>query len=377
MNVLVFNVGSTTLKYALIDTRSGDKLTQGLVDRIGQVGGDAVDHLVAANLALAIHGALTFDAIGHRVVQGGTRFTSPTLVTDQSRRELAALDDLAPLHNPPARAVIDRISEQAVRVPQVMVFDTAYFSSLPPKSYRYAVPESIHIDHGVRRYGAHGTSHRFVTDEALHHLAGDRSSRRLISLHLGGGASITASIGGIALETSMGMTPLEGLVMATRCGDIDASVPLHLIRNVGMSAADVDRLLNKQSGLLGMCGEPDMRRVLERRRCGDPSATLAIDVYVHRILKYIGGYMAILGGLDAIVFTAGVGEHSAEIRELVTTPLAHLGIRIDAELNHSADRATVRELSAPGATVRTLVVATNEELAIANQVARLISNHQH
>jgi acetate kinase len=373
VNVLVFNVGSTTLKYACIDTTSGSRLKEGLVDRIGQVGGDAADHLTAANVALEAHSSIQLDAIGHRVVQGGDLFIEPTLVTESSLKQLAKLDALAPLHNPPARAVLDAMVARGLATPQVMVFDTAYFASLPPNAYRYAVPENIYRDHGVRRYGAHGTSHRFVTETALAFLAGESRSTRLISLHLGGGASVTASVGGVAVETSMGMTPLEGLVMATRTGDIDPSVPLHLIRNAGMSPSEVDKLLNKQSGLLGLCGEVDMRAILKRYEQGDGAARLAIDVYVHRLVKYIGGYTAVLGGLDALLFTAGVGENSHVIRELVTTPLAFLGLKIDPAKNANRDRTKpVVDVSETSSPIRTLVVATNEELAIAQQTERLV-----
>ncbi len=373
MKVLVFNVGSTTLKYACIDTLTQSKLTQGIVDRIGQRAGDAPDHVIAASEVIQSHAEMEIGAIGHRVVQGGDRFTRPTLVTEDSLVELACLDTLAPLHNPPARKVIEAVTQRGISIPQVMVFDTAFFTTLPPKAYRYAVPDSVVAEFGVRRYGAHGTSHQYVTEKALAHLGGDRASLRMISLHLGGGASATASIGGLAVETSMGMTPLEGLVMATRTGDIDASVALHLIRQAGMSVSEVDQLLNKQSGLVGICGEPDMRAILARRQAGDERAKLAIEIYVHRLLKYIGGYVAILGGLDALVFTAGVGEHSIEIRRLVTEPLSHLGIRIDPASNESESTADVREVTAAAAPVRTLVVRTNEELAIALQIAELFT----
>ncbi|GAA5510200.1 acetate/propionate family kinase [Novipirellula caenicola] len=369
MNILVFNVGSTTLKYACIDSASGNRLTEGLVDRIGQVGGDAADHLNAARIALDRHKDIDLAAIGHRVVQGGARFATPTLVDDNVLVELATLDTLAPLHNPPARSVIEAIAARNLSVPQVLVFDTAYFSSLPPKAYRYAIATWAYSEHGVRRYGAHGTSHRYVTEQAINTLDAATTGQRVISLHLGGGASVTASIDGVAIDTSMGMTPLEGLVMASRTGDIDASVPLYLMRQTGMTVDQTDALLNKQSGLLGLCGDVDMRTVLTRRSQGDADAALAIEVYVHRILKYIGAYFAILGGLDALVFTAGVGENAAELRTLITTPLAHLGIVIDPNANESPlGERTIADLTHPSATVRTLVVATDEEQAIAKQV---------
>ncbi|TWU40862.1 acetate/propionate family kinase [Novipirellula artificiosorum] len=377
MNVLVFNVGSTTLKFACIDTTSGQRLSDGLVDRIGQSGGDAPDHLSAANLTLEKHAAINVDAIGHRVVHGSDFFTDCTLVTRKVLDDLATLDSLAPLHNPPARSVIQAITDRQMPIPQVMVFDTAYFATLPAKAYRYAVPEKIYRDFHVRRYGFHGTSHQYVAQRALEYLGGDPAAKRIITLHLGGGASAAASLGGSAVDVSLGMTPLEGLVMATRTGDIDASVPLHLMRQAGMSIDQVDRLLNKESGLIGLCGEADMRAILQRREQGDALATLAIDIYVHRLIKYVGAFAAVLGGLDALVFTAGVGENAAVIRELVARPLGFLGIAIDPETNQSArPKAEQIDLSASDATVCTLIVPTNEEWAIAKQTEAFVSQ-QH
>jgi acetate kinase len=390
MNILVFNVGSTTLKFACVDPHSGNRLTHGTIDRIGQDGGDAPDHLSAADMAWSRHADLEIAAIGHRLVQGGALFSTPTTVNDQVLAKLAKLDALAPLHNPPARAVLEAMVARAISVPQVLVFDTAYFSTLPEKAFRYAIPDSIYRDHGVRRYGAHGTSHQYVTGVALDYLTkhsqtgrsgavkedsdtGRQETMQIISLHLGGGTSITASIGGVAVETSMGMTPLEGLVMATRSGDIDPAVVLYLIRQVGMSVDEVDHLLNKSSGLLGLCGDVDMRTILRRRDAGDRAAALAIDIYVYRLQKYIGAYFAILGGLDAVIFTAGIGENAAAIRQLIMQPLKHLGIEIDPQRNSAPRRGSdVIDLTATDAAVRTLVVPTDEELAIALQVAAIV-----
>ncbi|MGB7326194.1 MAG: acetate/propionate family kinase [Rubripirellula sp.] len=377
MNVLVFNVGSTTLKFACVDTTSGERLTEGLIDRIGQSGGEASDHLSAAKAALDQHRSLSIDAIGHRIVQGGAVFQSPALVTPSVIAELRNLDSFAPLHNPPARSVVEAIDQMKTGLDQVLVFDTAFFATLGPAAYRYAVPESVYVDHGVRRYGAHGTSHRFVTKQAIAHLSQRQpqlaSNARIVSLHLGGGASATASVNGVAVDTSMGMTPLEGLVMATRSGDIDPSVPLHLIRNAGMTADQVDHLLNKSSGLLGLCGDCDMRSILSRRDQGDDSASLAIDIYVHRLVKTIGGYVAEMGGVDALIFTAGIGENSAEIRRLATERLQHLGIKIDTQANQSGMSAgTVTDISDSDAAAKTLIVRTNEELEIAVQTAFIV-----
>lgn len=398
MNILVFNVGSTSLKYACIEVETGTRVDEGLVDRIGQVGGDAPDHLTAARRVLERsgllpgrphestdaeatdegsdkpHAAPELSAIAHRIVQGGDRYPHATIVDDDVLEHLATLDSLAPLHNPPARSVVAAIAELSLPVPQVLVFDTAYFNTLTPAAYRYAIADSIYREHGVRRYGFHGTSHRFVTERAIECLNSPPPAR-VISLHLGGGASATASINGVAVDTSMGMTPLEGLVMATRCGDIDPSVALHLMRHASMSVDEVDQELNKRSGLVGLCGEADMRAILARRQAGDEPAILAIDIYVRRIQKTIGSYFAILGGLDVLIFTAGVGEHAMVIRELVTGPLAHLGIAIDPEKNQSPPMIdSVADLTAEHASVRTLIVATNEELAIARETALRIAS---
>lgn len=377
MNILVFNVGSTTLKYACIDVASAKRLTEGVIDRIGQPGGDAADHLSAANKVFADHVSMNFAAIGHRIVMGGATFDAPTLVDDEVISRLRPLDSLAPLHNPSARSVVEAIHAMKLDVPQSLVFDTAFYATMPPSAYRYAIPESVFRDYDVRRYGAHGTSHGFVTERAIGYL-NPRSQTpsdklRIVSLHLGGGCSATASVGGIAVDTSMGMTPLEGLVMATRCGDIDASVPLHLIRRAGMTADEVDHLMNKQSGLKGLCGEADMRAVLRRRGDGDAEASLAIDIYIHRLVKTIGGYIALLGGIDALIFTAGVGENAAAIRRLATASLGYAGVRVDTQKNSLArSDGDVIDITAADSDVAVLIVPTNEELAIARLTADLV-----
>lgn len=372
MNVLVFNVGSTTLKFAVVDTDSGARLDEGVYDRIGEPEGDAADHLSAAEAVLKRCENIGLKAIGHRIVHGGSFFDAAVRVDENVRHQLAKLDVLAPLHNPPGRTVLEEISDRGLGLPQVLVFDTSYFVNLPAAAARYAIPEKFFSEYGIRRYGAHGISHRYVTEQVLPLLAGPTANQRIISLHLGGGASATASKGGEAVETSMGLTPLEGLVMTTRSGDIDPAVAYYLNRAAGMSAEQIDHLLNEESGVLGLCGKADMRDILQQASDGDASANLAIDVYVHRIQKYIGAYLAILGGLDALIFTAGVGENAAEIRQRVTESLAHLGIAIDTQKN-MGDRSDdeIKELTDDDAAVRTFVVATNEERAIAEQVAAL------
>lgn len=367
MNILVFNVGSTTLKYALIDRESGDRISTGLVDRIGQPGGDAADHMTAAKETLTALRGQNVDAIGHRIVHGGALFQEPTRVTPEVLVSLSTLDSLAPLHNPPARVVVESLME--IGVPQTLVFDTAWFGTLAESAWRYALPQSLLTDYGVRRYGFHGTSHQYVTDRAIERLKNDHADSitdnpKIITLHLGGGASAAASIGGVAIDTSMGMTPQGGLMMATRCGDIDPAIPGFLVGAAGMSTADVDRMLIRESGLTGVCGDGDMRTVLTRSGDGDAAATLAVDMYVRTIVKTVGSYLAILGGLDALVFTAGVGERSVEIRRRVAESLNHLGIAIDPDANEQCDRPVASIGSGP---VKVLVIATDEELAIARQ----------
>ncbi|MEM9828674.1 MAG: acetate/propionate family kinase [Planctomycetota bacterium] len=389
MNVLVLNVGSTTLKYAQLDPVTGIRTAHGLVDRIGQAGGDAADHLSAATRVLDHLDLSATLAIGHRVVQGADEFTRPARVDSEVLTRLASLDTLAPLHNPPARAVIEFLhaSEPTANrpaLPQVLVFDTAYFASLPEAAYRYALDRRLADDHRIRRYGMHGTSHAWVLERALQAWpeitseaaisAGD--APRIISLHLGGGASVSASVGGKAVATSMGMTPLEGLVMATRCGDLDPSVPLHLMRAANLNVDEVDRCLNKQSGLLGLCGDADMRRVLRRSAAEDGDAMLALEIYIRRLIQYIGGYIAILGGVDALLFTAGVGENSAEIRGRVVERLACFGIRLTESKNQRglpAEQNCV-DVAADGSDVRVLIVRTDEEHAIAKQTAECVGN---
>lgn len=368
MNVLVFNVGSTTLKYACVNEADGTISETGLADQIGRQGGDAATHLAAAQAVIDQVGWDKIDAIGHRVVQGGSRFTGPTLVSADVLADLKQLDSLAPLHNPAARLVAEGLLD--IGRPQVLVFDTSYFASLAPASYRYAVPDRWYHLYGVRKYGFHGTSHAYVTQRARQEL-GSARTKRCISLHLGGGASVTASRDGKAVDTSMGMTPLQGLVMATRSGDIDPAIPLYLIEVAGVSANEVQNALNRASGLVGLCGDSDMRAILQRRSSGDADASLAIDIYVRSVIKTIGSYFAILGGLDVLIFTAGVGENSPEIRRLVCDALEHIGIKISTEANQAC-AGDLFDLSAVESRVKTLVIATNEELAIARQVATML-----
>lgn len=379
MRVVVFNVGSTTLKYARIDTQAGITECQGTIDRIGQSGGEATDHDRAAELAWQAVYNDSVEAIGHRLVQGGAVFQQPTRVDQTALEQLRNLDSLAPLHNPPARRVLESLYRTAHSIPHVMIFDTAYFANLPPAAAQYAIPVNLAAKHQIKRYGAHGTSHEYVTRLACHSLGWSpetdyTSPPRIISLHLGGGASMTASLGLRAMETSMGFTPLEGLVMATRCGDLDPSIPGVLMERESLSAAEIDSLLNRESGLKGLCGETDMRAILQRIDVGDAQASAALDIYIHRIRKYLGAYLVVLGGVDAIVFTAGVGEHSPAVRRQIAERLTAFGIELDEQKNQlGLAESNVADIATSNSRCRLLIVATAEEQAIAAQTAALLA----
>ncbi|MFP4311518.1 MAG: acetate/propionate family kinase [Nitriliruptoraceae bacterium] len=397
MHVLVLNSGSSSIKYRLFDdTDDGLRLAaRGLVERIGETTGHAEQVVIAADGATTTseddapvldhsdgfrwivrqleHAGLADDlgAIGHRVVHGGAEFTAPTVIDDAVLARIEAQIPLAPLHNPANLTGIEVARELKPELVNVAVFDTAFHAALPAAAYHYAVPERLLTDHGVRRYGFHGTSHAYVARRAAAALGREEADLKLITLHLGNGASVTAVDGGRSVETSMGLSPLEGLVMGTRSGDLDPAVIFHLIREAGLGAAEVERILNRDSGLKGLCGDNDLRTVEERAAAGDERAQLALDVYVHRIRKYLGAYTAVLGRLDAVVFTAGVGENSDTVRARVCADLEVLGIRLDPDRN-AGQRASkapdgVLAVHADDSEVAVLVVATDEEREIAEQ----------
>ncbi|HEU4423228.1 MAG TPA: acetate kinase [Pilimelia sp.] len=372
--ILVVNCGSSSVKYRLVDLADPTTGGGGLVERIGEPGGDAADHdealrHVAGDVDRA---GRELTAVGHRVVHGGTRFTAPTVIDDDVLAAIRDLSSLAPLHNPANLVGIERAQAWYPGVPHVAVFDTAFHATLPPPAATYALDADLAARLGIRRYGFHGTSHRFVAYRTAALLGRPVTEVNTIVLHLGNGASATAVAGGRSVETSMGLSPLEGLVMGTRPGDIDPAIALHLHREGKLGFDDIDAVLNHRGGLLGLCGESDMRAVLARRDAGDTAATLAIDVYCHRIRKYIGAYHAVLGRLDAIAFTAGVGERSAAIRGQALAGLAPLGISVDPARN-GAPATGPRVISADGSPVAVCVVPTDEELAIAEETAALIS----
>ena len=364
MRVLVLNSGSSSVKYQLVDSRTGERLAGGVIEEVA-------DHASALREVVAEVERLDqpIEAIGHRVVHGGDVFSAPALVDDELVAVVRDLAPLAPLHNPANLAGIEAARATWPTVAQVAVFDTAFHRTLPPAAYRYAVPASWYEQHGVRRYGFHGTSHDDVSARAAEVLGRPRDELDLIVAHLGNGASMTAVQHGRSVETSMGLSPLEGLVMGTRSGDIDPAIIGYVADATGQSAADVLGDLNRSSGLLGLCGASDMREITERVEAGDETAELALDVFCHRIRKYVGAYVAVLGGCDALVFTAGIGEHSALVRARVCAGLEVFGITVDDERNERS--ATV--ISPDGAPTAVLVVPTDEERAIADQTARVLN----
>jgi acetate kinase len=364
--ILVLNSGSSSIKYRTVDLPTGVG-KGGIVERIGEPGGP-VDHEAALGMVFeAVDGHRSgLRAVGHRVVHGGARFAGPTIVDDEVLAALRNLIPLAPLHNPGSIAGIEAARRALPGLPHVAVFDTAFHAGLPPAAATYAIDTEVAERHGVRRYGFHGISHQFVAGRTAALLGRDLDELHLIVLHLGNGASATAIAGGRSVDTSMGFTPLEGLVMGTRSGDLDPAIVTYLQREGGMSVADVDDLLQHHSGVSGLCGHTDMREVLAARDAGDPRATLAVEVYCRRIRKYVGAYHAVLGRLDAIAFTAGVGEHAAAIRAAALDGLGGWGIEVDPGRN--ADGPPARVISPDGGRVAVCVVPTDEELAIAEQI---------
>ena len=391
--ILVVNSGSSSFKYQLIEMTTEEVLASGLVERIGDETGHSkhnnaegtseldlpirdhsqgfqvmLDAFRANGPSLDEHPPV---AVGHRVVHGGKRFFEATIVTDLVKINIEDLADLAPLHNPANLQGIDAAQKAFPDVPHVAVFDTAFHSTLSPAAYTYAIDKALADQHRIRRYGFHGTSHKFVSEAAAEFLGRPLDDTKTIVLHLGNGASACAVSDGKSVETSMGMTPLEGLVMGTRSGDLDPAVLFHLHRKTGQTFDDLDTLLNRGSGILGLSGHGDMRDMIAAAKSGDADAKAALDVYLHRLKQYVGAYAAHLGRLDAIVFTAGVGENTPLIRAGALEGLGILGIEIDEELNASPERGA-RLISTDASRVAVLVIPTNEELEIARQTLAVI-----
>ncbi len=389
--ILLLNCGSSSMKYQVIDAETQESSASGLVERIGQASGELKhnnngeetvregwfpNHTVAFGAVVAAFeefgpGLQSIVAMGHRVVHGGDRFLESVRIDDEVVSELKRLAPLAPLHNPPAIAGIRAAMDLLPDIPHVGIFDTAFFTTLPAEAYTYAIDQELAKEHGIRKYGFHGTSHQYVSGKAAEYLdrVGD-PDLRVIVCHLGNGASISAVHGGKAIETSMGLTPLQGLVMGTRSGDVDPGLHKFLSSH-GMTFDEVDTMLNKRSGMLGLCGFTDMRDVATEIEKGNEEAQLARDVYVHRLVFYIGAYMALLGGVDALVFTAGVGENAAHIRGPVVERLKGMGFELDADKNAERSREP-REISTSDSRVKVLVIPTNEELAMAQETLALI-----
>lgn len=401
-SVLVLNSGSSSVKYELVDPDAGTRLAEGSVERIGEhessvehtTGGETTErHEQIADHRRAVTTVVSrFDelgptladagvvAVGHRVVMGGEHFDGPAVIDADVLATIEELAPLAPLHNPPNLTGIEVARELFPDVPHVAVFDTAFFHGLPPAAATYAIDPALARRHDIRRYGFHGTSHHYVSERVAEVLGrdGDRNGLRQIVLHLGNGASASAVVDGRPVDTSMGLTPLEGLVMGTRSGDIDPAVVFHLHREAGMSVDEIDRLLNRDSGMLGLTGENDLREVHRMIDDGDAAARLALDVYVHRLKKYVGAYAAVMGGLDAVAFTAGVGENDAVVRAETCDGLGFLGVEVDPERNDpdshqdTATSSEPRVISPDGAPVTVLVVPTDEEMMIARQTISLV-----
>ena len=390
MKILVLNSGSSSLKYQLFDV-NGDKydvIAKGLAERIG-INGSLVSikyangekKSVAVNLPthnealrevfnLLLDGVIKsldeITAVGHRVVHGGEKFKGSALVTEEVIEEIDELSQLAPLHNPAAVLGLRAVQKALPKVPQVVAFDTAFHQTMPKEAFLYGLPLEQYTEHKIRRYGAHGTSHQFVAEECAK-LIGKKG--KIITCHLGNGASISAVKDGVCMDTSMGFTPLASVIMGTRCGDIDPYIPLHIMKYQNKTVDEVNTLLNKQSGMLGLSGFSDMRDVEAKYLEGDTKAIEALKAYAYTLVKFIGSYIAVLGGVDAIVFTAGIGENSPIIRKMVLERLSYLGIELDEENNNK--RGDAVEITKPGSKVRSFVIPTNEELMIAKDTVRL------
>lgn len=395
MKVLVINCGSSSLKYQLIDSRSEEVLAAGLCERIGIDGrmthtpssGNTVvkndplpDHGAAIQAVLSAltdkaHGVISslgeIGAVGHRLVHGGEKFAASVIINDEVIAEVEACNDLAPLHNPANLIGVRACRQIMPNVPMVGVFDTAFHQTMPPKAYLYGIPHQYYQEHKVRRYGFHGTSHNYVS-QRVHHLAElDPDNSRVIVCHLGNGASVTAVKNGKSVDTSMGLTPLEGLIMGTRSGDLDPGVIEYIAKKEHMTLEEVLKVLNKESGVLGLSGvSSDFRDLTEAMEQGNEQAAVAVEAFCYRVAKHIGAYTAALNGVDAIVFTAGIGENAAHIRSMICDYLGFLGITIDEEKNVVRGKET--EISTPDSKVAVFVIPTNEELAIARETAALL-----
>lgn len=397
MNILVLNCGSSSVKYQLIESGEQKTLARGGIERIGmdgatltnirhdgdeiKIAGEIVDHISAIEYILAVllsrnHGVINeksdIQAIGHRVVHGGETFTSSVLITDDVIKGIRNNFDIAPLHNPHNLRGINACQVSLPGTPQVAVFDTAFHQQMPRRAFLYGLPYSLYSQYRIRRYGFHGMSHRYVSDRAATLLSKDLTSLKLITCHLGNGCSMAAVDKGVSVDTTMGFTPLEGLLMGTRSGDIDPSVILYIMAKEGINIGEANTLLNKHSGLQGISGiSSDMREIQKEMANGDKKAQYAFEIFCYRIRKYIGAYAAAMGGVDGIIFTGGIGENSAEVRQECCKDLEFLGVGVDEALNTSADKEKI--ISKKGTRVPVLVIPTNEELVIAMDTVKIVT----
>jgi acetate kinase len=396
MNILVVNCGSSSVKYQLIDSTAQKKLAGGIVDRIGMSGatltnirhdgdetkiaGEIVDHTTAITYILAMlldrnHGVIAgksdIHAVGHRVVHGGETFSGSVLITQEVIRTLRENIELAPLHNPHNLRGIEACESNLPGIPQVGVFDTAFHQRMPKKAYLYGIPYSLYTQYKIRRYGFHGTSHRYVAERAAKFLHRNLTDLKIVTTHLGNGCSMAAVDRGVSVDTSMGFTPLEGLLMGTRSGDLDPSVILHLMAKEGLTLSEATTLLNKHSGLQGISGiSSDMREIIAEMNNGDKKATWAFEVFCYRVKKYVGAYAAAMGGIDALVFTGGIGENSKEVRKACCEGMQFIGIDMDEAVNASPEKE--KNISKPSAKTAVLVIPTNEELVIALDTVEIV-----
>ena len=399
MNILVVNAGSSSIKYQLIDMTTEEPLSSGLVERIGleegiithktfvngeekktkevfpiadhTVGLKRVAELLVDEKVGVISDPSEIQAVGHRLVHGGEAFTKTVVITDEVKEKVKELFPLAPLHNPANLIGVEVAEKVFPNATQIGVFDTAFHQTMPELAFRYAVPNEMYTEMGIRKYGFHGTSHKFVSERAAEYLKNPKA--KIVTIHLGNGASMAAVDGGVCKDTSMGIGPLNGLIMGTRSGDIDPSIIFYLVEQKGYSVSEVSKILNKESGMKGLTGDTDMRDVEARYLKGEKDAILAYEMYAYRIQQYIGKYAATLNGLDAIVFTAGIGENDAIVRSLVCKNMEYFGLEIDEDLNSKRSKE-IREINIDGGSTKILVVPTNEELEIARQSFQLVQN---
>lgn len=399
MKIIVLNCGSSSIKYQLFNMTDKTVIAKGGIEKIGLHGsflkyenylgdkvkleGEILDHQQGVEYILGVlisekHGVIKsfqeIDAVGHRVVLGGEEFDKSTLITPYVLEKLVEYSELAPLHNPANLDGIYAMQNLLPDVPQVATFDTAFHQTMPPEAYMYAIPQTLYKKYGLRRYGFHGTSHRFVSKRAAEFLGADTSNFKVITCHLGNGASLAAIKNGASIDTSMGLTPVEGLIMGTRSGDVDPGVLFHIMRKEQIDISTANSLINKHSGMLGITGvSSDMREIKAAACEGNERALLGLDMYNYRIRKYIGSYVAALGGVDAIVFTGGIGENAPDTREGVCKDLAFLGLDFDFDKNNEV-RGVDAEISKPNSKVKVLVIATNEELVIAQDTEEIVKS---